>query len=261
MAAILQRIALRGSNGVLLKARDEPEVREAVGRLAAAGGAGGDPGDRPAGPHAKRRGVCRHGQPGRGRDRGLPDQRVARRPAWARTGQASSSASAAIAFAARGERETGFRRGARQAGAVSRYCRDHRRTRRRRCHLRTCARGPRQASGNSRGLFDRRRAMQPWFPHSRRPGGAAGFFIGHDLDADNVGPAARRQDQCRAASRPASGHAYCLPAHHACARCPAAGAGYATVSRADRDAGQSAGFDLATAGLAQARRRRQQACS
>lgn len=37
MAAILQRIALRGSNGVLLKARDEPEMIAAVARLVQAG--------------------------------------------------------------------------------------------------------------------------------------------------------------------------------------------------------------------------------
>ena len=120
----LDDIRHRGSMGVILKAPDEPEISDAIGRLHDAG----IPvvtlvTDIPLEPTGRLR---RHRQPGSRRDRGIPDRPMARRRAGAILMALSRSA-----FRGEEEREMGFRATMRRTRRWPRAHRGHRHRRHR----------------------------------------------------------------------------------------------------------------------------------
>ena len=199
------RIAARGSHGVMLKAPDVPEVAAAVQRLGRGRHPGRHAGDRPA--RQRPAGLRRDRQPGGRRHRRLPGRAVARRPARRRAGHASSSGS----FRGEEEREMGFRaahaRPRAEPALVEVTDTDGLDATHARPGPRGARRAPRHRARSTRSGGGNAASVDAFDALGRQ----CRVFVAHDLDDDNTALLRDRPDLRGAAPRPAAGHAARLP--------------------------------------------------
>ena len=166
LAALIDRIAARGTHGLFLKAPDEPEIAAAVDRVVARG---------VPGRHARHRcrqlpprGLCRHGQSRRRRDGRLSHRRVARRREGEDPGDVEQQP-----FPRRGGARDRLSSRAPNALPQSRHCRSQRRSRHRPGDRRARAQGARRQPRHCRAPIRSAAATALWSKRSGRWRGRA----------------------------------------------------------------------------------------